>query len=249
MKRRTALGLLSSAVVPAAAQDHGGRALRLCRQLLRVSSPEWDSTAGSLTLWQRDRAGAPWQRDGRQIPVILGRGGMRWGLGLHAVPEGAARKQEGDGCSPAGLFELDTGFGPEPAGPEGAERWPWQQMTATHAGVDDPASRHYNRIVNAAAVRRDWSSAENMVPASGAYRLGLVVRHNWKQKPGAGSCIFLHTGRALRQPTSGCTAMSGAALQRILSWLDPDLQPLLAQLPRAAWELCGPAWGLPAAAA
>jgi D-alanyl-D-alanine dipeptidase len=119
-------------------------------------------------------------------------------------------------------------------------------MTPTCAGVDDSRSRHYNRIVDAALVRRDWTSAEDMIPKGGAYRRGIVVRHNWTQKPGGGSCIFIHVRPRGSRSTSGCTAMSERQLIRVLGWLDPARQPLLVQLPAPEWPARAAAWGLPA---
>ncbi len=240
MTRRIALRLLPAIAVPAAAAGPG---LPACRQLLRVESPAWSATTGTLTLWTRDKAGAPWRQEGAAIPVVLGRNGMRWGRGLHAAPRGVAVKREGDGCSPAGIFRLDAAFGAMPAAQSGAVRWPWRQMTATHAGVDDSKSRYYNRVVDAAAVKEDWTSAENMIPGSGVYRRGIIVQHNWQQTPGAGSCIFLHIRS--RKPTAGCTAMREKEILRLIAWLDPACHPLLVQLPVAEWQLRRAAWGLP----
>ncbi len=242
MTRRTALVILTAAGVPAAAVAPVPAA---CRQLLRVSSPGWNATNGTLTLWVRDAAGAAWRQDGKAIPVVLGRSGLRWGRGLHRSPRGAVAKREGDGCSPAGLFMLDTAFGAMTAAKSGAARWPWLQMTPRHAGVDDPKSRHYNRVVDAAAVRKDWSSAEDMMPKSGVYRRGVIVRHNWDQRPAGGSCIFLHIWTGPRSTTSGCTAMSARDMLRVVAWLDSARQPLLAQLPAAEWPARSAAWGLP----
>ena len=122
-------------------------------------------------------------------------------------------------------------------------------MTSSHAGVDDSRSRYYNRIVDSAKVKRDWSSAENMVPKSGVYRRGVVVRHNWDQKPNGGSCIYLHIWSGRLAPTAGCTAMSEKNLRKILGWLDSRRHPLLVQLPATGWRSFGAAWGLPAAQA
>jgi L,D-peptidoglycan transpeptidase YkuD (ErfK/YbiS/YcfS/YnhG family) len=249
--RSLSVALVSSALAPmaeAAPEDSGAEALRACWRLLRVESADWHATSGTLTLWERDTAGGAWRRKGRAIPVQLGRSGLRWGRGWHTMPRKALRKREGDGCSPAGIFSLDFAFGSMPAHKSGTKRWPWRRMTARHAGVDDPRSRHYNRIVDAARVPRDWSSAESMVPKSGVYRRGVVVRHNWAQVPGGGSCIFLHIRSGRRTPTAGCTAMAERDLVRILAWLDPARKPLLAQLPRAEWESRGTAWGLPGSA-
>ena len=249
MLRRRLFGILSTAVVPparASGADRASKAVKSGRQLLRVESAGWTATTGVLTLWARDTNDGKWRQAGAEIPVLLGRNGLRWGRGLHVVPDGVPVKCEGDGCSPAGVFQLDTAFGSMPVGQSGAVRWPWQTMTASHAGVDDPRSRHYNRVVDAAVVKKDWSSAEDMVPKSGVYRRGIVVRHNWSQQPGAGSCIFLHLRFGAGKPTAGCTAMAEPELVRILGWLDPGMHPLLVQLPRSEWLVKGPEWGLPA---
>jgi D-alanyl-D-alanine dipeptidase len=246
MKRRTALALLSTGIagpLQASPRDPALKPLRACRQLLRVETAGWKSPAGILTLWMRNKDDSAWQPAGPPLPVIVGKGGLRWGRGLHKVPDGGVIKQEGDLCSPAGIFRLDTAFGVMPA-KQAAVRWPWQQMTPAHAGVDDPRSRFYNRIVDSARVRNDWKSAENMMPKSGAYRCGVVVRHNWDQKPGAGSCIFLHVRTA--GPTVGCTSMTEAAMLRVIRWLDPSANPLLVQLPAAEWKTRASEWGLPA---
>lgn len=247
MTRRKALGVLGGTLLAPAAEAFGSgqHPAAQALQLLRVECPHWQSTTGTLTLWRRAQPVDAWQRDGRAIPVLLGRNGMRWGLGLHQNPPGAALKREGDGCAPAGMFALDTAFGSLSAAQAALPAWPWQQMTTSHAGVDDPKSRHYNRIVDASQVKRDWTSAENMMPAGGSYKLGLVVRHNWQQRPGGGSCIFLHIRQGRNVPTAGCTAMTEAAMLRILRWLHPAARPILAQLPTAEWKSFGPAWGFP----
>jgi D-alanyl-D-alanine dipeptidase len=251
MTRRSALALLSAGIslpchAAPSSRDPALKPLRSCRQLLRVETAGWKATSGVFTLWTREKSGAPWQPDGPAIPVLVGRAGMRWGRGLHRVPPGGVLKREGDLCTPAGIFSLDTAFGSMTAQQAGVSRWPWQQMTPSHAGVDDARSRFYNRVVDASCVKKDWTSAENMMPKNGAYRCGLIVRHNWDRQPGAGSCIFLHIRTS--RPTVGCTSMSAASLLRVLRWLDTSKNPLLIQLPKAEWQIHGPAWGVPVSA-
>jgi L,D-peptidoglycan transpeptidase YkuD (ErfK/YbiS/YcfS/YnhG family) len=246
MTRRSALVMLAAAPFSAASAP----ALPIsstCRQLLRVETPAWNATHGTLTLWVRDSARGAWRQDGKAISVVLGRSGLRWGRGLHRTPRGAVIKKEGDGCSPAGVFSLDTAFGAMPAAKSGAARWPWTQMTAGHAGVDDPKSRHYNRVVDGTKVQKDWSRAEDMRPKGGVYRRGVIVCHNWDQHPGGGSCIFLHVWSGPRSTTAGCTAMSARDMLRVIAWLDAAKRPLLAQLPAAEWRKNSPVWGIPQA--
>lgn len=248
MRRRAVLTALSSLfAVPAEAhaRDSATKALSSCRQLLMVETANWNATSGVLTLWVRSKPGANWCQDGGSIPAVIGAAGLRWGRGLHAVPRGSLIKREGDRCAPAGVFSLDSAFGSMTAKESGVSRFPWQQMTSHHAGVDDFHSAHYNRIVDAARMKRDWSSAENMMPPNGVYRRGLIVRHNWDQKQGAGSCIFIHIWRGPRSTTAGCTAMAEKNLVRVLRWLDAASHPLLVQLPHAEWSAREVNWGLP----
>jgi L,D-peptidoglycan transpeptidase YkuD (ErfK/YbiS/YcfS/YnhG family) len=203
-----------------------------CRQLITVIAPAWSATRATLRRWERPGSRSPWTPVAQPVAVVLGRAGLRPGRGLHPVLPGQPAKQEGDGCSPAGLFSLDTAFGTARKASRPSQ-WPWLPMTSHHAGVDDPRSRHYNRIVDRRSVQPDWRSAENMIPESGVYRLGLVVRHNWDQQPGAGSCIFLHIWDHPEATTAGCTAMDAAHLASLLQWLQPASTPLLLQLPQA----------------
>ena len=200
------------------------------RQLIVVSARDWQQHRGTLVLYEREANGA-WQRVSPIVPVTLGRSGLAWGLGLH--PATAARtKREGDGRSPAGVFELERIYGRDAKAP--SRHFPYQQLSATMEGIDDPQSRYYNRLLDAAQVRdRDWKSSEKVRPAHPMFRWCVEVRHNWQQRPGLGSCIYLHIWKAPGVPTSGCTAMSEAALERVVRWLDSRKRPLLVQLPHA----------------
>ena len=212
-----------------------------CLQLITVVAPSWTATSGALRRLERASADAPWTAAGPDIPVVLGRSGLRPGRGLVRPISGRQPKREGDGASPAGLFSLGTAFGTAPRAMR-PRHWPWLSISPHHAGVDDPASAHYNRIVDRRLVSPDWRSAEDMRPPDGVYRLGLVVEHNHDQKPAAGSCIFVHLWKSPATPTAGCTAMAEPDLVRLLQWLRRDASPLFLQLPSAAiapWRAAG----------
>jgi D-alanyl-D-alanine dipeptidase len=101
-------------------------------------------------------------------------------------------------------------------------------------GVDDPRSHLYNRLVDAPNVaHRDWKSSERVRPTNPMFRWCVEVRHNWEQRPGLGSCIYLHIWKAPGVATSGCTAMAEHDLARIVRWVDARKRPLLVQLPDA----------------
>lgn len=165
---------------------------------------------------------------------MLGEKGLAWGLGLHGVPRGSApSKQEGDRRAPAGIFRLTSAFGFAP--PAGIEwiRLPYRQITRDLEAVDDSESRFYNQIVRRTKIRTpDWKSAERMAEIPD-YELGVVIAHNPRNVPRAGSCIFIHQWRGERPGTAGCTVLRAPHLLELVHWLDIAKQPLLIQLPRS----------------
>lgn len=216
-----------------------------CRQLLGVRAADWDADTGILYRFQRSTVKAGWQAAGAPMPVMLGRTGLAWGLGRHPQEaDMAPTKREGDGKAPAGVFDLPLLFG-EAAELPGA-MLPYRATDANLLAVDDPASRHYNRLVDTRQVAADWTSAETMRRADERYRLGAVIAHNWTQpQTGAGSCIFLHVWQAPGVPTAGCTALAEDDVRSLCLWLQPAMQPRLAQLAAAEWDRRAAAWDLP----
>lgn len=218
-------------------------------QLLRVLATDWTSTTGVLQRFSRSTAENAWKAVGAVVPVSLGGNGLVWGLGLHAdLPPDAPLKQEGDGRAPAGVFALSSLFGE--AGAESlfaqSARLPYLCATANFKCVDDPASRHYNRIVDQRDVTVDWQSAEEMRREDGRYAIGAVIAHNVDPpRAGAGSCIFLHVYAAPGVPTAGCTAAALDDVLTICGWLDAASHPVLLQLPEGEYRQRQAAWGLP----
>jgi L,D-peptidoglycan transpeptidase YkuD (ErfK/YbiS/YcfS/YnhG family) len=214
-------------------------------QLLLVVAAGWGARDAQLMCFQRADAVARWAPAGSPLAVTLGRSGLAPG---GALPQGLAAppmKREGDGCSPAGVFPLAALFGNSE--PPGGAKLPWLQATPGLKCIDDPTSRHYNRIVDQDRVDSvDWASCEDMLRTDRRYELGAVVGCNCDPVlPGAGSCIFLHVWEREGAPTAGCTAMALADMTRIAGWLDGARSPLLVQLPRAAYERLRGPWGLP----
>lgn len=220
--------------------------LNRARQLLVVKTADWAAVPATLELFER-KDGGVWKSHAGPFPAVTGRSGLRWGLGLHGgAPAGAAGKREGDGAAPAGVFELDQAFGSAPAEAARFLKLPYIMATADLEAVDDPASRHYNRLIHRSEVPQpDWRSSEKMLNKDGLYRWGLVVRHNWDQRPGFGSCIFLHLWRGPGLGTVGCTAFAPETMDMLLHWLDRDAHPLLVQLPRDEYAARQQQWRLP----
>ena len=221
--------------MPAPAADFEKAIPPGCGQMVLVTAADWSTPAATVRRYERTAPGAAWVPVEKAVPALLGERGLAWGLGLHAAPrDGAPRKREGDRRSPAGVFRLTAAFGAR-------EKIVGLKLPAVEVGpaleaVDDPASRHYNRIVDRAAITRpDWHSSERM-HAVPDYALGLVVAHNPRRVPGAGSCIFLHLWSGKRRGTAGCTVLRERDLTALARWLDPARSPVLVQLPQAlAW--------------
>ena len=206
-----------------------------CRQVVVVENRDWSASTGTLRRFERAEAHAPWQATGAPMEVALGRRGLGWGIGLHPSPPASdPHKQEGDRRATAGVFEIGTAFGRTSREEMSWLRLPYQPLTPTTEAVDDPASLHYNHIVNRAKVAKpDWKSSEHMwtIPE---YEFGLVVVHNPQNVPGAGSCIFIHLlTRRNEAGTAGCTALHRNDLLELLHWLDAAKHPVLIQLPAA----------------
>ena len=215
------------------------------KQVLLVLADNWDSRQGWMRLYERT-PGRAWQAVGALFPVMLGKNGLGWGIGVHEGLGAGPVKQEGDGKAPAGIFRLGNAFGYDPP-KKHKLKIPYRQMTGTFECVDDPASPHYNHVLDASTVAsRDWGSSEMMLRPDSEYSLGVVVEHNRPPAaPGAGSCIFLHVWSAPGAYTSGCTAMAEKNMERVAAWLDPGKKPLLVQLPKGEHGRFKELYGLP----
>jgi len=201
------------------------------KQLLFVSTPNWNARNGILQRYERHDEN--WSKIGKEIKIILGRNGLGWGLGLHTVPNDAQYiKKEGDGKAPAGLFSLGNGFGYQ----DFKINFPYQAYKRTDHCVDDSNSQFYNTIVDSKSVKKDYKSFEHMKLQNHLYRYGITVQHNPNNIAQSGSCIFIHIKNNTGKGTAGCTAMRENELINILEWLQKDKKPLLLQLPQKEIE-------------
>ena len=215
------------------------------KKLIIVTTPDWDAVQGTLARYER--SGAGWQEVGHAIPVVVGRAGLAWDPALvreHPDRYPGPVKHEGDGRSPAGVFQLKHGtFGFAPALP-GSRKY--IHLTPAIECVDDPNSRHYAQIVDRTQVRHpDWKSSEKMssIPQ---YRWGVVVNYNMDHPVrGDGSCVFLHQWSGPSSGTAGCTAMPAENIEEIVRWVDGDEGSVLVQLPKTEYERLRTHWQLP----
>lgn len=228
--------------------EPGKQAIASARQLIVVTTNDWNAVEGELRRFERSSETQPWRAIGGKIPIVVGRNGMAWGRGLHgdASPIGGDGpiKKEGDGRSPAGVFRLSAAFGYQARA--AAVKLPYLHASSTLECVDDSRSAHYNQVLDRRSIKQpDWNSSEQMRRDDEQYRLGVIVDHNAKREPERGSCIFLHIWAGSGKGTAGCTAMSPQSTQALLRWLDAKKNPMLAQLPRIEFERLQRAWRLP----
>lgn len=213
-------------------------------QVVLVIVPTWGATRGDLLRYERTPGGR-WTPVGARVAVAMGRAGLGWGRGLHGqgAPAGCEGpgKSEGDGRSPAGVFALGAVYGDR----AGAGAFAYTVTTPTWRCPDDPASAHYNEVLDGASVTPDWNSAEAMVRADGLYRWVVFVEHNTAPRvPRGGSCIFLHVWAGASSTTAGCTSMERAALEEILAWMRPG-EAVQVALPAPVYATVRGPWGLP----
>ena len=218
-------------------------------QLVLVTTPSWSDQTG--TLQRYERIAGRLEKVGTPITVVVGSGGLGWGIGLHNGSGGIdePRKMEGDSRAPAGVFRLTRALGKLSA-PKG--RLPSRHLQVGDVCVDDVSHEAYNHIVEAGTPppSAPWKSAEQLVRKDWLYDLIVVVDQNHAEAArgtiaGRGSCVFLHVWRREKSGTAGCTAMQKSDLQDVIAWLDPAQQPLLVQLPRETLAKFRGGWGLP----
>ena len=217
-------------------------------QMVVVITPDWDANQGVLRTFERSNG--DWREVGEPRPVMVGRSGSAWGLGLHPEAQSDPIKREGDGRSPAGVFTIGSAFG---YADQADTALPYSAMQRSHYCMDVSASPLYNRIVDAREVgdnavagstepmRLDLHSAGDQ-----RYRLGFVIEHNPQARRDAGSCIFAHLWKQPGDVTAGCTAMDDPSMTRLLNWLRPERHPVFVLMPQAQYVSLRDPWKLPA---
>ena len=132
------------------------------RQMLLATSAGWDATRTLVQAYERRAAGAPWAPVGPAVEAALGRAGLAWGRGRNAAVADGPQKREGDGRSPAGVFDLPArhglrrgaASGHAPAGTGGRARPCAASTTRARAPTATSSTRRPSR--------RTRSSAEDM---------------------------------------------------------------------------------------
>jgi len=214
-------------------------------QLIVSLAPSWDDSRGKLQLLERTPEG--WRPVSPVIAVLYGKHGLAWGRGVPGTEVEGKAKREGDGRAPAGVFALGTIFGDDAALPEGAD-FPYHQVTARDAWVDDPKHPFYNRhvVIDDPAHPPAWFEKHRMRVGDAAFRWRVEIRHNAEPPvAGAGSVIFFHIRRGPERRTAGCTVMAEDDLLTMIRWLRADRKPHYVLLPYPEYLARLEPWGLP----
>ncbi len=218
------------------------------QQMVLVTTPGWNADHGVLRRFQRNARG--WALVGTPQPVMIGRSGSAWGLGLNPTQTDGPIKREGDGRSPAGVFGIGEAFGYAPATNTALQ---YQATQASDYCVDVSGSPLYNHIVDSrnvgeAAVAGATEPMRRDLHADGdqRYRLGFVIEHNTQGQPMGGSCIFAHLWKSSADATTGCTAMDPRTMEAALAWLNPAMSPIFVLLPKQEYLRLQTHWQLPA---
>lgn len=201
------------------------------QQLLLVTTQDWHTPKGWLQRYQRNGSGSDWQPVGKAIEVVVGEKGLAWRGDIEPITENQDLiKSEGDMRTPIGVFRIGPAFG-FPSVVQNMQI-PYQPLMESTICVDDSESRYYNQMIDAGKITHpDWHSAERMhtIPQ---YELGAVIQYNTaKPIPKAGSCIFMHIWRSPTSGTHGCVAMEKENLRVVLTWLDPEKEPVIGIFP------------------
>jgi len=228
-----------------AAKNISALLLEQSDQLLLVQTPDWEANRGQMQFYQRSQSGAPWEKVGEAITVVVGESGTAWGVELAQNKWAGPVKVEGDQRSPVGVFKLGPAFGFAPQ-VEASFKLNYFPLTDSSVCVDDVKSHYYNQLLDSSSVAHpDWTSGESMRQVS-VYQQGSVIQYNMDQPVhGAGSCIFLHSWEGGEGGTAGCVALDEARLKSILSQLDSSRKPVMVILSAPAYQILKGKWDLP----
>lgn len=192
-------------LLAAGGESYQSLAAKNCRQLVTVSA---NGIYADIRFFSCENG--QWQeKTALRTPGFVGRRGVT----------NPAYKQEGDGCTPTGLYTVGLGFYIQNQPNTGLDTF---QVTQDTYWVDDPNSQYYNRRVEGTE-NKDWNSAEHMLSYSRQYAYGFVVNYNTNPiVNGKGSAIFFHVSST---STAGCIATSETMVLGYLAQLDKTQNP------------------------
>lgn len=150
------------------------------------------------------------------------RGTLRAFGAVHACALGRSGvrtdKHEGDGVTPAGVFELREIYHRSDRLALPAVSLRVHEISPDDGWCDDPGTPDYNRPVGLPYA----GSAERLWREDGLYDLLVVLGHNDSPPvAGRGSAIFLHCASDDLGPTEGCVALPRDVLLDLVGRIGP----------------------------
>jgi L,D-peptidoglycan transpeptidase YkuD (ErfK/YbiS/YcfS/YnhG family) len=141
-------------------------------------------------------------------------------IGAHGFAD-PGQKIEGHALTPQGSYGFQFMFGVN-ANP--GVHFPWRHAYRYDYWDDDPHSARYNLWTDT----RHFSAGADPEPMHNVpvYNYAAVIAYNLARTPGAGSAIFLHVGDG--HATAGCVSLPQADLLKIIRWLRPGSDPVIA---------------------
>lgn len=182
-------------------------------QLVTVVAPSRTSTQADLRLWRK--RGDCWSAVTPNWRAWVGGRGV------------SPNKREGDRKTPAGAFGFARTMYGVARNP--GVRYRYRRIVCGDWWVEDPRSPWYNqfRHVRCGAKPPFTVVSDDMSRSPTAYRHLAVIDYNMRPTiPGRGSGIFLHASTS--RPTLGCISLPVPRLLRVLRWLDPGREPMIA---------------------
>lgn len=218
------------------------------RQIIIVLTDSVKAVKGELYFLEKNGLSDSWKPIYDKIPVVLGKNGLGWGQGFHAIDTSKLPvKKERDGRSPAGVFSIGAAFGYADSAKMKGLKIPYIPITQMLECIDDSNSKYYNKLIlRNQADTIDWASSEKMNDVGVWYNLGVIVNHNTNPYlKGYGSCIFIHNWADPNETSSGCTEMNHANMKKLIFLLDSGKYPTLIQLTKQLYEFYKSDWRLP----
>ena len=126
-------------------------------------------------------------------------------------------KQEGDGKTPTGEFELGIILGTN-AKEKNTHGLKYNQITKDMYWIDDSKSKYYNQLVDISKAEKDWNSAEHLIDYPIQYEYLIEIKTNPNNIPEKGSAIFLHCTN--NRPTAGCIAVDKETMKKLIENID-----------------------------
>jgi L,D-peptidoglycan transpeptidase YkuD (ErfK/YbiS/YcfS/YnhG family) len=199
------------------------------KQVVLVSANSWQSTVGTVEVFERDKNS--WLATQKPVQAILGYGGL--------VP-GNNRKQ-GTGKTPTGTYAFTSAFGIKS---DPGTKLDYVKVDKNDAWTYNPKFPSTYNIFQTA--NKDWSSYGNYVEILSTYRKQYnyvavvdfnlppgkitqgangINRTDQSANTGQGGGIFLHVSNGTK--TAGCVAIPEKAMRAILEWIDPEKNPVI----------------------